>query len=69
MKIFKLNIGLGLAMFVAEDAMQVLCLIAQHNDMKYIFEGVPARLILKDLVEIPGYTVSGQPDVIAFYRE
>ena len=69
MKLFKLNIGLGLAMFVAEDAMQVLCLIAQHNDMKYIFEGVPARLILKDLVEIPGYTVSGQPDVIAFYRE
>ena len=69
MKIFKLNLGLGIAMFVAEDAMQVLCLIAQHSDMKYILKGVPAKLILKDLVEIPGYTVSGQPGVITFYRE
>ena len=69
MKIFKLNLGLGIAMFVAEDIMQVLCLIAQHSQMKYIFQGVSSKDILKDIEEVPGYNVSGQPGVIAFYRE
>lgn len=69
MKIFKFNLGLGMAMFVAEDITQVLCLIVKHNQMKYIFQGVSSKDILKNVEEIPGYIVSGQPGVIAFYRE
>lgn len=69
MKLFKLNLGFGIAIFVAEDAMQVLCLISKHNELKYMYEGVSAKDILKDLTEVPGYDVSGQPGVIALYRE
>jgi predicted RNA-binding protein len=69
MKLFNLNLGLGLATFVAEDVMQVLCLILKHNELKYIYQGVSSKDILKDIKEIPGYNVSGEPGVIAFYRE
>lgn len=69
MKLFTLNLGLGLATFVAEDAIQVLCLILGHNELKYIYQGVSSKDILKDLKEIPGYNVLGEPGVIAFYRE
>lgn len=69
MKLFNLNLGLGIATIVAEDAMQVLCLILKHNELKYIYQGVSSKDILKDLTEIPGYNVSGEPGVIAFYRE
>lgn len=69
MKVFKLNLGLGIAMLAAEDTMQVLCLIAKHSELKYIYQGVSAKDILKDVKEIPGYIISGKPSVIAFYRE
>lgn len=69
MKLFNLNLGLGLATFVAEDVMQVLCLIRKHNDLKYIYQGVSSKDILEDIKEVPGYNVSGEPGVIAFYRE
>ncbi len=69
MKLFNLNLGLGLATIVAEDAMQALCLILDHKVLKYMYKGVSAKDILKDLTEIPGYNVSGEPSVIAFYRE
>lgn len=69
MKVYKLNLGLGIAMFAAEDTIEVLYLIAKHSDLKYIFRGVSAKDILKDIEEIPGYTISGKPGVIAFYRE
>lgn len=69
MKVYKLNLGLGIAMFAAEDKMQVLCLIAKHNQLSYIYQGVSAKDILEDVEEIPGYTISGIPGVIAFYRE
>lgn len=69
MKLFKLDLGLGIAMFTAEDAMQVLCLIFEHCELKYMYKGISAKDILKDITEIPGYNVSGKPGVIAFYRE
>ena len=49
--------------------MQVLCLILRHNELKYMYQGVSSKDILKDIKEIPGYNVSGEPGVIAFYRE
>lgn len=69
MKLFNLNMGLGIAVIVAEDTTHVLCIITQHTELKYIYQGVSAKDILKDVEEIPGYTISGKPGVIAFYRE
>lgn len=69
MKVYKLNLGIGLVVFAAEDTTQVLCLIAKHNELKYMYQGVSAKDILEDVEEIPGYTISGKPSVIAFYRE
>lgn len=63
MKIYKLKIKDEIAIFVAEDKMQVLCLITLNN----IFEGLTSKDIIPHLVEVPDQTVSGKPEVIYYY--
>lgn len=64
MKIYKLKIKFSAAIFVAEDKMQVLCLIAKNN----IFEGLTSKDILPHLVEIEDETVTGEAKIIAYYE-